>query len=469
MTSSKLLLSCVLTAVCSIASALHEQSASSPGFVSMQAKRTYSPEISKRDVDTEVTLYNYTNWAYSVELSIGSPAQQIRLQIDSGSSETWVNPNCANAGSAANQQLCKSWGQYDFSKSKTGTNLHWQNTLAYGSGGTKVAYIADNVSIPDSTINLKNVSIGVASDTSGLFAGILGLGYGIDRNSDFQHFPNFIDRLADQNVTATKAMSVALGSAADDNAGVIIFGGVDTKKFSGNLTALPILSQMDGDYYRYLVKLDSMGLTMSGSNKTYDNSTLRVLVDSGHTDCQLPASILTDLANDLGGDWDPISKSYVADCSVLNTNGTVDFTLSGRKISVPFAEFITPQEDKNGKEVCRLGSGNINFGNYWVLGDSFMRAAYTIFDQTSDKVFIAPYEDCGTHQQAITTDGPADFVGECGQATADDSKPTTTSSGSGSGPTTSQTTAPQNENTGSRAAVSLWVGLGALAAGVSLL
>ena len=76
------------------------------------------------------------------------------------------------------------------------------------------------------------MQFGVAQASSELNEGILGLAYGNGKNLDYD---NFVDVLARQGVTKGRAFSIALGSVDADNGGVIIFGGVDPKKFSGPL------------------------------------------------------------------------------------------------------------------------------------------------------------------------------------------------------------------------------------------
>ncbi len=74
------------------------------------------------------------------------------------------------------------------------------------------------------------------------FSGILGIGHGANVTIPYK---NMIDQLADQGATNTKAFSLALGSKSEQE-GVIIFGGLDTSKFSGTLQTQPIISGPDG-------------------------------------------------------------------------------------------------------------------------------------------------------------------------------------------------------------------------------
>jgi hypothetical protein len=82
---------------------------------------------------------------------------------------------------------------------------------------------------------MEKVVFGVGQGSQELAFGIAGVGHGKGVNLKYN---NLIDELFDQNITQSKAFSVALGSQRTNNSGTVIFGGVDTKKFTGQLTQL---------------------------------------------------------------------------------------------------------------------------------------------------------------------------------------------------------------------------------------
>jgi hypothetical protein len=106
------------------------------------------------------------------------------------------------------------------------------------------------------------------------------------------------------------------------------------------------------------------------------------------------------------------------DCSVADIKGTVDFKFGDKVIKVPYADFIWHNDDR-----CVLGV--FQDDDFPVLGDTFLRAAYVVYDWDNRNVWIANNEDCGTNLVAIGTgpDAVPDLVGECGS----DSEATTTS------------------------------------------
>lgn len=73
----------------------------------------------------------------------------------------------------------------------------------------------------------------------------MGLSFGEGVNTPYG---TVVDELADQNVTETRAFSVALGTKDEPTgSGVISFGGIDTMKFSGDLHTMPVLGQLFGE------------------------------------------------------------------------------------------------------------------------------------------------------------------------------------------------------------------------------
>ena len=301
-------------------------------------------------------------------MNIGTPAQQVYVQLDTGSFELWVNPTCSSLD-AADEKFCDAVGSYNTSLSSTAVDMDSTKTLSYGIGSADITYFTDNIALPGASTPMTDVQFGVASSSKSEFSGILGIGYGLGYTTKYR---NFIDELAYQNQTKVKAFSVALGSK-DEEEGVIVFGGVDTSKFSGKLASLPIIpadESTDG-VARYWVSMNNMSLTPpSGQTKTYVNSTMDVFLDTGSTLTLLPQDVCDQLGSDFGSDGLDSSGYYAVDCDLADIDGTVNFEFNGVTIEVPYNEFIR----KTGEDSCVLGITPSD--TFTLLGDTFMRSAY---------------------------------------------------------------------------------------------
>ncbi|KAM5342114.1 hypothetical protein ACJ41O_015145 [Fusarium nematophilum] len=353
-----------------------------------------------------------TGFFYSIDLELGTPGQQVSVNFDTGSAELWVNPVCANA---QNPEFCESFGH--FGESSTFVDLKTEGSVVYGTGYANFKYGYDYVGVGSAKI--KQQIFGVAYDSSFTSVGIMGAGP--DLNGWDAPYPLVIDSLAKQGLINSRAFSLDI-RGIDSERGSAIFGGIDTRKYSGRLEKRPIIpaeSSPDG-YTRYWVYLDGITLVQDDGTESpifSQTNGQAVLLDSGYTVSALPATIFNALvkafptARPLGGS----AVYYEVDCSVADLDGTVDFKFGETVVKVPYADFIWQQPQNN---LCLLGA--FQDDEFPVLGDTFLRAAYVVYDWDNREAWIANNEDCGSNLVAIGS-GPnavPDLVGECANADA---------------------------------------------------
>lgn len=111
----------------------------------VEATERSASVIGKRQKDAPTTAYSNA-YFYTVDVAIGTPGQTIKLHLDTGSSEMWVNPDCKTAGESESA-LCNSFARFLPDKSDTFTNLKTPGEIQYGSGGVKFIYGKDTVAI----------------------------------------------------------------------------------------------------------------------------------------------------------------------------------------------------------------------------------------------------------------------------------------------------------------------------------
>ncbi|WYZ39757.1 hypothetical protein EsH8_IV_000098 [Colletotrichum jinshuiense] len=400
-------------------------------FVTLPVIHSTKRGVFSRQV--EAKLANRSDVAYYAQLNIGTPPQTVYAQLDTGSFELWVNPDCTVL-SASDQRFCEAVGFYDTTRSSTAVALQTTKTLRYGIGAANITYVRDSLALAGSRTTMQQVQFGVASSSEDQFAGILGIGYGEGVNTRYK---NLIDELAAQGVTRTKAFSIGLGSK-DEQEGAIIFGGIDTNKFSGALARLPIVpaDQSPDGVARYWVNMNSLSLTPpSRRTRVYPNSSMPVFLDSGATLTLLPESLASTVASDFGSPGLDANGFYPVSCTLVNLNGTVDFDFDGMKIQVPYKEMI--RELHTTPPTCYLGI--VPNADFTLLGDTFLRSAYAVFDLDTNVAYLAQYANCGSRTMAINR--PEDITairGLCPGAAGSVATPpatntTITSPGSGSG------------------------------------
>ncbi|KAJ6439863.1 secreted aspartic proteinase [Purpureocillium lavendulum] len=373
-------------------------------------------------------------------LSIGTPPQKVFAQLDTGSFELWVNPNCSGLA-AADRRFCNAIGRYDPANSSTSVVSDLGTSLRYGIGAANITYVLDDITLGDDATSpsatMRRVQFGVATTSEDQFAGILGIGFGRGINIGYN---NFVDELARQNVTRTKAFSVALGSK-DESQGVIVFGGVDSSKFSGRLARLPIIpadKSPDG-VARYWVSMKGLthvaangtstglipsssssrggsgGSSGNSSSKDGDNG-MPVFLDTGATLTLLPPAVAGGIASAMGATEMDLNGFHIVDCALAGRNGSVDFAFEGVTVRVPYSELI--REVRAQPPTCYLGV--MPSETFALLGDTFLRSAYVVFDLDGNATYMAQYNNCGTTVRTIVPSSDLkSLVGECNKGALD--------------------------------------------------
>ncbi|KAK3374794.1 aspartic peptidase domain-containing protein [Podospora didyma] len=357
----------------------------------------------------QLKLANRSDVAYYAQLSIGTPPQPVYVQLDTGSFELWVNPDCATV-SDGDSLFCERAGRYDSAKSSTASKLGTKKTLRYGIGTANISYVVDTVSLAGSAMGLEKVQFGVATGTEDHFSGILGIGYGVDVATPYR---NFVDELQTQNVTKVKAYTLALGSK-ESKEGVIVFGGVDTSKFGGPLAKLPIIpaTQSPDQVPRFWVNMKNISITPPNQNtQVYTNSSMPVFLDSGSTMTLLPPNLTRAIAKDFGVDGPDANGFFRIDCGLTNVNGSLNFAFEGLNVRVPYKELI--REVPGSPPACFLGITPSS--NFALLGDTFLRSAYVVFDLEDNQIWMTQAANCGSTPMALRNmQDLGSLVGACG-------------------------------------------------------
>lgn len=338
--------------------------------------------------------------------------------------------------------------------------------MTYGIGSVNGTYATDTVSIAGATV--QNQQFGLASDTQQILTntntitvtqnsnknnsavsnnvkklaaaqqsnpianGILGLGYPklTAASSKGQGAYNpFVFNLATQGVIAEPIFSVFMNSASKTGwAGEIIFGGVDTTKFRGNLTYMPVvplsatnskknkkratISVSTTDYYWMVY---GQGVTVGDSSNSSTANTLDItfpntgafILDTGTTLTYLPADmakqVVTAAVGANGYTVDANSGTYLVDCNAVSSTATFVLKMAGSSdanappitFSIPMSHLVIPLDTtaRSSASYCLFGiapSTSVGVGsNLYLVGDSVLRSAYMVFDMGNNRIGIA--------------------------------------------------------------------------------
>ena len=358
-----------------------------------------------------------TNWQqdgslYFANVTIGTPPQALRLHIDTGSSDLWINSDksqfCQQSDQVFEQEgevPCSVSGTYDANSSSSYSYVNSEFQIKYAdNSGAAGDYFTDNVNIGGASVKGVQMGLGYQSSSS---EGVMGIGYpslesqAVSLNE--QTYANLPQAMVDQGIIRSNAYSLWLNDL-DSSRGTALFGGVDTDKYHGSLSTLPI-QKVQGTYLEMLVTLTGVTLVDSGRNTSQvpsGSSSLptAVLLDSGSTLSYIPQDIADSIYSSLSSfdvTYDTQEQQTFCDCNLANSPITVDFIFSGVLISVPMNELvIVVGEDRSGNLVCAFGifpvpasQSSGEGGATFTLGDTFIRSAYIVYDIANNEISLA--------------------------------------------------------------------------------
>ncbi|KAI0401509.1 aspartic peptidase domain-containing protein [Xylaria palmicola] len=329
-------------------------------------------------------------------LNIGTPEQEISLILDTGSYTTLVDPDCSRA---ADSGACREYGYYNTTESFTSEALNVNFAAQFGTGYMEGSWYNDTIFIGQDKLPLRDSRVGVNSWSTYLWAGIMGVSYGVRWNTAY---PTILDLLVKYGYIEVPIFSLAIGTQVQGSSGPqgsIIFGGVNRWKYRGYLEPIEIWpnpSDQKAQFQQvgYWVNLTSFGFTAPGQAQTTltsDDFARTMLIDTGSTFTYLDADLVSALAKQFNA-WIDERGVYYVNCELRSKNGYVNFGFNrgNMVIQVSYADFIVDFDT-----YCALGVQPADVGvATWVLGNSFIRAAYIVFDQMNDAIWLAQYMPC---------------------------------------------------------------------------
>lgn len=249
--------------------------------------------------------------------------------------------------------------------------------------------------------------MGLGLDSS-IGNGLVGVGYINDEASlgtTRSTYPNLPVVLQQEKLINTVAYSLWLNDL-DASTGSILFGGIDTEKYHGDLTKINIVSPDGGKTFTELaVQLFSVAASSSSGTDTLSTTqdTLVAVLDSGTTLTYLPQDMAEEAWKEVGASFNDELGIAVVPCSVGNINGFFSFTFAGPngpKINVTLSELVldlfsggpAPQFSSGpnkGQSICEFGIQNTTDAPY-LLGDTFLRSAFVVYDLVNNEIAIAP-------------------------------------------------------------------------------
>lgn len=263
--------------------------------------------------------------------------------------------------------------------------------------------------------------MGLAEQTDIPF-GLIGVGYKSNEASIQtinETYPNLPVAMQSDGFIKTVAYSLWLNDL-DASKGSILFGGIDTEKYHGNLASIDILKNPLAEaVVDFTVPLTSVsGYSNSGSDE-FGSSSLPIaaLLDSGTTLTYLPVDMTNQIWQEVGAAYLSQGDIGVVPCSLAKSKGFFSFGFAGPqgpRINVTMDELVLDEiqgvrfpfgKHKNGPS-CTFGiqaqpATTDGSPNIYLLGDTFLRSAYVVYDLVNNQVAIAPTKQNATASNVV--------------------------------------------------------------------
>jgi len=319
---------------------------------------------------------------YYGTIQIGTPGQSTTVQIDTGSSDLVV-PTAQCVGDCAPPLL-------SLTSSSTFVASSTPFTIQYGDGSGATGSLA--------TDNVVVAGLGVAGQTfaavtyetqgfSGPQAGIMGFGFPADADSKATPW---IWNLVSSGQLWSNVFSIYL---ARNNAtgSELCVGCINTDKATANITYFPLDTTATSGV-QVLWTVASGGFSYNGASKTPG---FTAIIDSGTTLIVSQPEISSALFAALPGFQTLVNYDetyYTAPCSSFNASvGEIGVVIGSQVLAMNVADLMygTLSNDASTCVAAIVGADTGLPGSV-ILGDSFMKSWYTVFDMQNSQVGFAP-------------------------------------------------------------------------------
>jgi len=355
----------------------------SPGFVSMPFQKIPSDGNStghtnyavqgstKKKVTSNPDNLQNAYYQYITSFTLGNPPQEMKASLDTGSSDLWVY----SSGASYN---------YDHTKSSSAEYVNDDFNIQYVDGtGASGDYYKDELTWGAASVTAQFAIDETYSDESP--TGVFGVALIPSEATTGDHYRNYPYALKDAGLIESAAYSLYLNDA-DSEDGTILFGALDKSKYTGELGVVPLISD------------SSFTVHASIYGEQYP-----VILDAGTSLTYLPDGVLSTIARDLGCTYDSYAGAYKAGS---DRSKSITYTFGDVDITIPPSELyhaLLNNSDELYLTILPYTQAAYNI----LLGDSFLRSAYVVYDLDNKSIGIAQadYNPSNPDYEVITSDG----------------------------------------------------------------
>jgi hypothetical protein len=340
-----------------------------PSVPTLDLTRRSTPNLSRRSASANLKYNSQID--YLAQVTFGN--QTFQLQIDTGSSDTWVNQDGYTCGNAPNCQFGPGYKEPGTFQPIDGVYIN----VTYGDKTNVIGPLGhETVKVGGITIPNAPVSIGqYISTTTGdsVTSGLMGLGYSLNTNgvnaTDGTPVPYdaLVPRMYSTGLIKQNLFSLALSSSG----GKLAFGGLPTDvSYEKPLISAPIIP---GAHYvngsaAYTAYQINATYSYPGSSKSQTPYT--ILMDSGSSINSVPTAI----ANAVNAKFQPAVNSTDGSVPCNAVAPSFGITIGGKEFLMKKEDMIAKNAD--GSCMSSIGPSDSDF----IMGDSFLRSVLVVYD-----------------------------------------------------------------------------------------
>ena len=386
--SSAIVLSVLLSAI---------TSASSPVYDPESTGQSYSMELRTLPKDVHFSMFkqqgafergapslsiqNKQKTFYYGSFQIGSGGETFTGVMDTGSSDIWIpNKSCQSKG-------CQGKHTFNTASSSTFKSTGKSISIMYGTGSMNGTEGLDSITLAGLTVEQQGFA--VADYVADFFAqmpfdGVFGLGY---KALSEDNIPTWFQNAAKDGTIPVEQFSFYLSNNADSSDSRMIIGEYDKSYFKGDISWNPLeaITRRETKELYYNIRVKGASIAGKPLNSNCGDQGCPAIVDSGTSYLMVPMELYEQVIDTI---------SVKPDCSNLDEVPSFEITIGDNHYEVPAKYLVVKLEDESGKTACKLAVG-MSWSPLigWVLGDTFMRSKYSIFDQKNARVGFAELAD----------------------------------------------------------------------------
>ncbi|CAH7682678.1 aspartic peptidase A1, partial [Phakopsora pachyrhizi] len=314
-------------------------------------------------------------------IEAGTPKQRFKVLLDTGSSILWLTGGYTNTPQSIPSLNTSTQGpNFVVSKSSSFKLSDKPFSITYGDSSFAKGMLATD-SISQESMTVSDQGFAVINQTSssvftGDASGIMGMSF--EKKDSSLPTPFWIRAGIDVFSFAIARLSTPNSNfAVDSPGGILTLGGVNQTLYTGDINFVPVRKK-----YYWEILIDIVIVNGNQIKKTEKD---HAIIDTGTSLIGAPTKITDSIYSHIPGAV-PGNNTYEG-YYFLPCDSQVDFSIAfgGKSYSLAHQDFIIDQASWN-ENLCRgvifATSATNDDSDTWVIGDSFLRNVYTVFNST---------------------------------------------------------------------------------------